>query len=226
VTREDLTPTSCAVLGLLALGPRSAYELTQQIATSAISEVWPRSRSSLYREPKRLVRKGYATVSRERHLGPERSVYAITEAGRAALRTWLRSPSKLGEVEEEALLKICFADLADRDALAVRIAEIRDFAARRPERAGLPEILDRGLSRPDRAHISLLVLRFMSEMQQAMRRWADWAEHISETLPDDLTGISEDQQARFVEAYETLGRQMLEPEVQDAAGSTTTDTRR
>jgi PadR family transcriptional regulator, regulatory protein AphA len=57
--RTDLTPTSFALLGLLAIKPWTTYELAQQMDRT-LSRFWPRARSKLYEEPKKLVAHGLA----------------------------------------------------------------------------------------------------------------------------------------------------------------------
>src|SRR5436190_12097620 len=59
-----LTPTSYAVLGLLAVKPWSSYELAQQM-DRALGRFWPRAESRLYEEPKKLVAHGLARASSE-----------------------------------------------------------------------------------------------------------------------------------------------------------------
>ena len=79
------TTSSYAVLGLLAVAPFTAYELTAQ-AQRSLHWVWPRSERALYTEPKRLVALGWATTRPRR--GGQRDVpeYHITASGRRALR--------------------------------------------------------------------------------------------------------------------------------------------
>ena len=58
------TPTSHAILGLLAIRSWSTYELTQQMHRS-LRRFWPRAESKLYEEPKKLVELGWATATLE-----------------------------------------------------------------------------------------------------------------------------------------------------------------
>src|ERR1041384_2116325 len=64
MSRGQLTTTSHAVLGLLAIQPWSSYELTQQMDRS-LGRIWPRATSKLYEEPKKLVEHGLARSSTE-----------------------------------------------------------------------------------------------------------------------------------------------------------------
>ena len=72
-----LTTTSYAVLGLLAIKPWTTYELIQQLGRG-VDRLWPRSRSKLFEEPKKLVAHGLAGASPSRLGKRPRTRYAIT----------------------------------------------------------------------------------------------------------------------------------------------------
>src|SRR5918996_3732132 len=105
----DLTPTSYALLGLLAVKPWTTYELAQQMDRT-LSRFWPRARSKLYEEPKKLVRHGLARASDETTGKRPRTVYTITAKGRRALRSWTAEPGTGPVLEFEQLMKVFFAD--------------------------------------------------------------------------------------------------------------------
>jgi PadR family transcriptional regulator AphA len=75
---KSLTPTSYAILGLLAVKPWTTYELAQQMER-ALGEFWPRAQSKLYDEPKKLVALGLARASSEKIGKRPRTVYTITD---------------------------------------------------------------------------------------------------------------------------------------------------
>ena len=88
----SLTPTSYLVLGLLAReGPSTPYDLKRHVAAT-IGHFWAFPHALLYKEPPRLVVLGLATEERE-PAGRHRRLFTITEAGRDALRAWLRDPA-------------------------------------------------------------------------------------------------------------------------------------
>ena len=58
-TERELTTTSYAILGLLAVRPWSTYELAAQMRRN-LHYFWPRAESNVYAEPKRLVAGGFA----------------------------------------------------------------------------------------------------------------------------------------------------------------------
>ena len=107
-----LTVSSYAVLGLLAIQPWTGYELTQQ-ATRSLRFAWPKSERLLYAEPKKLVEHGLATAQEESVGQRSRTVYTITDAGRAALAEWLTVPGDSPSTEHEAMLKVFYANFGD-----------------------------------------------------------------------------------------------------------------
>jgi PadR family transcriptional regulator, regulatory protein AphA len=75
-----------AVLGMLSSNPSTGYELAQRFDAS-LAHAWHASHSQIYPELGRLLDEGLIEVSGE---GPRRSrTYAVTDAGREELRTWL-----------------------------------------------------------------------------------------------------------------------------------------
>src|SRR5215212_3837091 len=104
----ELTTTSYAILGLLAIKPWSTYELAKQMQRD-LHFVWPRAESNLYTEPKKLVAHAFASASSEPRGKRRRTVYSITPAGRRALSTWLRSATAPPRWESESIVKLIFA---------------------------------------------------------------------------------------------------------------------
>lgn len=107
----SLTPTSYLILGLLAReGPSTPYDLKRLVAVT-IGHFWSVPHALLYKEPARLLGLGLATEEREPG-GRRRRLFAITEAGREALRAWLGDPShQPTELRDLGLLQLFFADL-------------------------------------------------------------------------------------------------------------------
>ncbi|MEV6241150.1 PadR family transcriptional regulator [Lentzea sp. NPDC051838] len=180
-----MTTTTYVILGLLALRRWSTYELAQQMKRS-IRYYWPRAESHLYEEPKKLVALGLATATREDVGRRPRTVYEITEAGRGALTAWLATPGSGPLVEFEGLVKVLFAEQGTKDQLLGTIAAIRaDAEAAREHHAELgTDLLVTGGPFPERLHVNSLVLKFMWEQAEAVRRWAEWAEGVVSEWPD------------------------------------------
>jgi DNA-binding PadR family transcriptional regulator len=172
-----LTTTSYGVLSVLAIRDHSTYELTKQMRLS-LHYMWPRAESNVYAEPKRLVAAGLADARQEWRGGRRRTVYSITEDGRAALAAWLASPSSRQRYESEALLKIFFAENGTLEDVLAAIRALRDDAASQIDH--WQQIADRYEAgegqNPARFALSALVARLLGEQQQATVRWAEWAE--------------------------------------------------
>src|SRR5215207_3111635 len=113
---NTLTASEGALLGMLAQGERSGYDLSRRVEDS-IGYLWSPSRSQIYRILPRLVDRGLAHSREvEQRRRPDKALYALTAAGRQALRAWLE------EVEDEPAdrtvypLKIFFCDFASPEA--------------------------------------------------------------------------------------------------------------
>jgi PadR family transcriptional regulator AphA len=108
-SQPELTPVSYLVLGLVARGVRTSYELKQKVAGS-IGYFWSFPHSALYAEPARLVSFGLLEEQREDH-GRRRRLYTVTPAGREALTAWLREPTaEPSQIRDLGLLKLFFSD--------------------------------------------------------------------------------------------------------------------
>lgn len=177
MSRNQLSPTSFAILGLLSIQPFTTYELAQQMDRT-LSWFWPRAASMIYEEPKKLVTAGLAT-SQIAFTGKRRStVYEITDAGHAALRDWLDTPAAGMRMEFEAMIKVAFADAGDATQLRAALREIRVDAEAR-----VAELLSRstqyattGGPFPDRLPIVAITGELLVGQYQAVVRWARWAE--------------------------------------------------
>jgi PadR family transcriptional regulator AphA len=173
----SLPTTAYAILGMLALRPWSAYELTQQTRRS-LDYCWPTAESVLYQEPKRLVRLGLATAKRQAAGRRTRTVYAITEQSRQVLAEWLATPPSPPSLEVEAMLRLLYADQGSKQDLLGAIGATRAWAlARAPE--GLAQVrgylADDGPF-PERLHVIALFGRFYLDLFELLVRWADLAE--------------------------------------------------
>lgn len=188
---QKLTTTSYVILGHLALRSWSTYELAQQMKRSTRA-YWPRTESKIYEEPKKLVAHGLATAAREFTGRRPRTVYAITDAGREALRRWLEEPGGPPLVEFEGLVKVLFAEQGTKQQLLATIGAIREQAQRtRDEHAALAaDLAQTGGPFPDRLHVNSLVFKFMWEQTETVLRWAAWAGEEVAGWPDDISRAS------------------------------------
>ncbi|MEJ2863865.1 PadR family transcriptional regulator [Actinomycetospora flava] len=181
-----LTSTSYAVLGLLAVQPWSTYELTQQMDRS-LGRMWPRAASKLYEEPKKLVAHGLASAATETVGRRPRTVYAITDEGRAALARWLAEPGDGPVLEFEQLVKLAFAEHGTREDALRTVAAARAWAQERnvANRAAAREYADGEGPYQHRAAQGMIAGAFFTDLYATVARWADWAETQIEAWPED-----------------------------------------
>lgn len=175
--RGDLNTTSFALLALLAVRPWTTYELAQQVERS-LGWFWPRATSVLYTEPKKLVAHGLAMATRSSTGRRRRTVYTITEAGRAALRAWLDHPGAGPSLEFEALVQVAFADRGDHAQLLRTLRSVRTHAEahRARARARIREYVETGGPFPERMPVIALTGKLLLEHAELVARWAAWAE--------------------------------------------------
>jgi len=184
---RKLTTTSYVILGHLALRNWSTYELAQQMKRST-RHYWPRAESKIYEEPKKLVAHGLATATREYTGRRPRTIYAITDNGRAALRRWLDDPGQPPLVEFEGIVKVLFAEQGTKEQLLATVRSVREQAEQTlAEHIALADDLARtGGPFPDRLHVTELVFKFMWEQTETVIRWATWAEQQVARWPEDI----------------------------------------
>lgn len=186
MSRPRPTSTSFAVLGLLAVRSWSTYELTRQMDRS-LGRMWPRAASKLYEEPKKLVALGLATAETESVGRRARTVYSITEEGRAALATWLTEPGEGPVVEFEQLVKLSFAEHGTREDALRTVAAARAWAQERnaANRVAAAEYAAGEGPYQDRAAQAMLAGAFLTELYAMVARWADWAGEQIASWPED-----------------------------------------
>ncbi len=132
---NSLTTTEGAVLGLVAFGEASGYDLAR-LAASSVAHIWTPSQSQIYKTLPRLAARGLVRTREVEQRGrPDKAVYRITREGKVVLRRWL------DEVEWEPPsgrvvfpLKLFFCDFASPGTARAQLAAYRSYLARRLER--------------------------------------------------------------------------------------------
>ncbi|MCM2413044.1 PadR family transcriptional regulator [Streptomyces sp. RKAG290] len=162
-----------ALLGLLAEGPASGYDLLGTFRTS-LAHVWPATQSQIYTELTKLDAAGLTRVASE---GPRgRKTYELTEAGRAELREWLLVVTPNGYRRNDILLRVFLLG-------AVEWEEAREFLHRRTEfaRARHAEFQSTDSATDwDDSDLSVygrLTLEWGKRFMQMQAEWSEWAEH-------------------------------------------------
>lgn len=199
-----LTTTSYVILGALTSRDWSAYELAEQVGRG-LSDLWSGEVRQRYEAPKRLVELGLATA-RSETIGPERArtVYSITDAGRAALGDWLAEPPRPLAIQFEGMVRVLVADqgtVADlRQNLEAIGAHAHEARARYAAYAGY--LLATGGTFPEKVHTMTLANRFMIAHLTTIVDWSEWARAEVATWSDTKAGAP-DQVERTREILES-----------------------
>ncbi len=206
-TAADLTSTSYALLGLLAIKPWTTYELAQQMDRT-ISRFWPRARSKLYEEPKKLVARGFARATDDAVGRRSRTIYTITPKGRRALAAWLAGPAEGPVLEFEQLMKVFFSDNGTTDDVRRHLHDARAWVHERTLvniEVGRSYLEGQG-PYPERAAVNMIVGRFLDDFLETVDRWAEWATEIIESWPEDPRHAGFDGDAQLETVQQSVDR--------------------
>jgi PadR family transcriptional regulator AphA len=182
MARRSRTPL--VILGLLTTRPMTGYDLKTTIDRS-IGHFWSESYGQLYPALRALQDDGLVTVSEEAEGGRRKKLYAITDAGRGALREWLATPPAPRFVRNELLLRMFFGhqtppevlrghllrEQGEARGLAAALATVREELSR--ESAGDPEL-------------PYWLITLDLGRRTALAR-AEWAAAALETLPKETS---------------------------------------
>lgn len=105
--------------------PRSGYELTKWLQMVG-QHCWTVEHSSVYPALRELQNE--EMIESERlpgTRGPERSIYSITDEGRARLTNWVANTSPRPAIKDEQILRVLCFDLLPREIALRQIAAIR-----------------------------------------------------------------------------------------------------
>ncbi len=176
-----------AILGLLAQQPLTGYELKTVWFDRTIAHFWAADHTQIYRTLERLAEQGWVTMEVE--LSPEhptRKIYHLTEAGRAELSAWLRTPQQAPVARDPLLIQLfCGASLSNADLAHLleeeRAGHEQRLAAYRQRWAGMARVAE-----PSRAlQLQLLTLRRGIRRAEDALAWLDEALATVRQLPDD-----------------------------------------
>lgn len=105
-----------ALLGLLARGEQSGYDLSQGLK-DPVSYFWHAQHSQIYPELVRLEAAEFVQHTHvEQSARPDKKVYRLTPAGDEALRAWLAAATDVPKKRDEVVLKAYSIWLADPTA--------------------------------------------------------------------------------------------------------------
>ncbi|MEH6568109.1 MAG: PadR family transcriptional regulator [Halioglobus sp.] len=173
-----LSPTSYAMLGLLARNPQSAYELNTIMQTSLIRVYWPRAESHVYSEPKKLLLHNFVTEQKEQLSGRNRTVYTITDLGRQSLQDWLQEKGNSDlRLQSEFMLKLILADNGSAEDARATLAHSHKASTDDLKQAvaGIQQILDNPGYGVEGTPYNGIAINLMADMLIARRRWDSFA---------------------------------------------------
>jgi DNA-binding PadR family transcriptional regulator len=147
---------------------------------------WPRAESQIYEEAKSLVARGWARDYHGFTGQRPRTSYAITAAGRKALRAWLATPSKATALECEPLLRVFLADFATPQQVRAALEQVRadGQAILDVGRVVGAEYLAGTAPFQDQLHVRALVFDFLSHHARMLIDWADRTQKTLDAYPD------------------------------------------
>jgi DNA-binding PadR family transcriptional regulator len=171
----ELSPTGHVVLGMLAMEPRSGYDI-KQLADVSTRHFWAISYGQIYPELRRLLTAGLIKAQDASRGTRQRTVYRLTPKGREALHAWVADPTiENVELRDGMLLKLFFADAMSRKETIRHLAAMR----RRHEElaAGLREHEPMAEAQPNRMKYEVLKFGI------GLHGWcADWCGRLARDL--------------------------------------------
>jgi DNA-binding PadR family transcriptional regulator len=177
---RPLTPLALAVLHMLSERPMHPYEMRQQIRDHGIDYTIKVTHGSLYHTVERLAERGFIEAVETSRAGrrPERTVYAITEAGQDEALAQLRSMIARPVQEYPALgAALAFARMLPPEELALLLR--RRTVAVEAGIAAHDTIID-GLRKQGVDRVGLIEVEYCQALLRAELDWLRVAE-------DDIT---------------------------------------
>lgn len=130
---------------------------------------WNAAPSQWYAEPKRLEQLRLLSSRKEPGRTRQRTHYDLTPAGIAALREWVRTPTPLPRMQQEAIARVLAADLVDHDAILEGLAPLEDELAQAD--AEVARALEAARSLPERRRLLEINHRYAARLIDLQREW-------------------------------------------------------
>ncbi len=163
-----------AILGLLAQRPRHGYDLHSAFAAlTGGREAWEVKPAQIYTTLSRLESSGMVTrQGTEPGDGPEKLIFALTDAGRSELIDWMLTPVEAQPQRDEFFLKVMLSIATDVVDPYKLIAAQRRALYRQLHAA----TVRRGETDPQRALAHVLLLDRAMMQLEADLRWLEMFE--------------------------------------------------
>lgn len=160
------------LLGLLAEGPASGYDLTKRFE-ELLGAVWPAKHPQIYGELARLLDEGFIELDSEG--ARARKVYRLTDAGDHELHRWLLSAPDHTLRYEPLLRSFFFWRLSPAELVQTATAEGDHYRALRDTYRRIAEAKDEsGHAATPQGRSVRLTLEAGIRMYDALAGWADW----------------------------------------------------
>ena len=199
---DDVTITAYAILGVLAIKPRTAYELATEMR-HCFEFYWPRADLRVYADAKELAARGLA-IERRTYVGRRpRTMYSITVKGRRALKRWLAAPSRTFGLEFEALIKVYLARFGSREQLLSTLDQvIADAEYTLQVAANVRQVYLDGCApfQDEYIHIWAMVYDFLTTYFRFLYDWAKRSRSLVETWSDLFPDGKREKGLEFFEA--------------------------
>ena len=187
-----LSTTSYGVLGMLAMRPWSAYELSTEVRHWLSYCVGPRAETSIYQEPKNLVAHGYARSKIIKYGQRTRTEYSITPAGRKALRKWMAQSSNPPVFEADAMVRMTFGEYGDREALLATLEQLETQVGskRQDLNTSLADFFGKVGVTPGRVALAPIATKLYFDYLDLLENWARWARSEIQQWPAELPEVT------------------------------------
>ena len=172
------------ILGLVGEGGAGAHDLLHMARRGRMLD-WA-GESQYYVEPKRLARLGYLAAHKEPGKTRERTVYTLTDKGRAALREYAATPATFVPFKSDVLLRLLIADLVGVELTVESVTAIRAELAELEAQLEASE--KRATLLPHRERYLLLVVGFLRGLLDLHRDWIDTVERELGAAPEASPG--------------------------------------
>jgi DNA-binding PadR family transcriptional regulator len=179
--------TAYAILGLLAQGPKTGYEI-KQVVEQTISHFWKESYGHIYPTLNHLIAEGQVTRGAETGLTGNRQRYLITAAGEETLKAWLAVPVEMEGTRNELALKLYFGHLVAPAVSHAHLAAHREQNQRMLARfrEAQPDLEQQLAAGAPEALYHMMTLSLGLHIAQARVAWCDAAlQLLAATAHDD-----------------------------------------
>lgn len=162
------------ILGLLQQKQQTGYDLKTQCFDDCIAHLWQADQAQIYRTLDRLEAQGWIVCTVEiQHDRPNRKVYQITSAGKAALTQWLQIHQPLPTLREPLLVQLHFSAQLSNQAIVELLQQEQE--ARRKKLSQCETVLallsSALATTPREQTIQQLVLELIQQREQTYLTW-------------------------------------------------------